>query len=192
MRSESEESPPSGRSLPPSLLAEVVGEEEVEAEGHLTWAVGLGLFAGAVGAAAMICTASAIARQLHLSVDILRTIGAITPLFGESALRTSLVLGGVVGALVGAGLGALMRYSLRLTARVLSGLILAPVLWTLAQAFLIAPFAPSLRALPFGPMVAGALVYGLCIALARPPRGRRASSPTGEKRLAGQALDAEG
>jgi hypothetical protein len=172
MRGESGESPPSGRSLPPSLLAEVVAEAEGEAEGQLTWAVGLGLFAGALGGAAMIGTANAIARQVHLSVDILQTIGGITPLFGESALRTSLVLGGVVGALVGAGLGALMRYSLRLTARVLSGLILAPALWTLAHAFLIKPFAPSLRALPFGPMVAGALVYGLCIALVKPPRGK--------------------
>ena len=70
-------------------------------------------------------------------------------------------------------LGALMRHTQRVIARLLVGALFAPVVWTLVHAFVLKSFAAAtLGALPFGPMVAGAAVYGICVALLPPPRRR--------------------
>jgi hypothetical protein len=67
--------------------------------------------------------------------------------------------------------GALMRHTLRIIARLLASVLLAVVLWTLVHAFVFKSYAgTSLGALPFGPLIAGAAVFGICVAILRPPR----------------------
>lgn len=143
----------------------------IEKVGQLSWAVGLGLVGGASGGVAMMFVAREFARRLAIQVDVVRTIGHGARALFADAYVGGLVLSAVVGALVGMLMGALMRYTLRVVPRVLAAALLAPVLWTLLQAFVLKSFAPStLGALPFGPMIAGAAVYGICVALIPPPR----------------------
>lgn len=143
----------------------------VEKVGQLSWALGIGAVGGAGGGVAMMFVAREVARRLAIPVDVVRTVGGGARALFADAYVGGLVLASVVGALVGMLIGALMRYTLRVVPRVLAGALLAPVLWTLVQAFVLKSFAPNtLGALPFGPMVVGAAVYGICVAVIPPPR----------------------
>jgi hypothetical protein len=145
---------------------------ELRSVGRPGWAILLGAVGGGIGGAAMLFLSAEVARRIGSSVDVVRTIGANARAFTgerEGALLIFIVLGAALGAL----LGALFRYSLRMVPRLLAGAMLAPVLWTLVHAFVFTTLAPrSLGALPFGAMAAGAAVYGMCVALLRPPRER--------------------
>jgi hypothetical protein len=139
--------------------------------GRLGWAMVLGGIGGGAGGAAMLLSAARVAERLRLDVDIVRTIGRSVHVLGVDPFEAGMGVAVGIGLVLGVLFGCLLRYSLRLIARILAAPLLAAVLWTLAHAFLFKSFAPhSLGALPFAPMVVGAAVYGLCIAILRPPR----------------------
>lgn len=139
--------------------------------GSLEWALGLGFFGGAAGGAAMVFVADWLARRyVPGGTPVAGTIGQHVPLFEGDAFAGAMAVGIVIGAALGVPIGALLRYTLRMVARLLAGGLLAPVLWILVHAFVLKSFAPRLASLPIGPMLAGAAVYGLCLALLRPPR----------------------
>lgn len=139
--------------------------------GRPGWALAIGLVTGALGGAAMLLVASVLAASLGAAsdVDVVRTVGApVASLAGDAVLggwAVAVALGAVVGLLF----GGLLRHVRRLLPRVLSGVLLAPTLWTMVHAFVLKSFAPSLAALPFGPMIAGAACFGLCASVVRPP-----------------------
>lgn len=161
-----DEPPLSERPFAPDSLDEPV----VVHRGRVGWAMGLAAVGGALGGAAMLFTASEIARRWGMPTDVVRAVGAAVPSFGEP-FRAGLIFAAVLGAAVGVPFGALTQYSLRVRARVLSGVLLATSLWTLVQAFVLPAVAPRLLAvLPYGPMVAGAAVYGLLVVFVPPPR----------------------
>lgn len=141
-------------------------------EPSVGWALGLGFVGGSVGGVAMIFIAAEIARRLRFDPDLVRAIGRAAHLSGEDPLTATIALAVGVGGLTGLALGAALRHAGRLIARVLAGVILAAALWTFVHAFVLKAFAPRLGALPFGPMVAGAVAYGLCVAMLRPPKKR--------------------
>lgn len=154
--------PPPPPSLPP--LAKL--------EGDPRWALAVGAISGGGGGAAMMFVAAAVARRLRLDVDIIGTVGHAARILGEKSFTVGLGVAIAIGSIVGLVFGALMRHTLRLIARVLAGVLLAVVLWTFVHAFVLKSLAPaSLGALPFVPMIAGAAVFGICVAI--PPRRRR-------------------
>lgn len=137
-------------------------------KGRIGWAVGIAAVGGAVGGVAMMLTASEIARRSRPDVDVVRTAGRSVPLTMDP-FGAGLLLSGVLGALLGTLFGALLRHSLRIRARLLFGVLGATSLWTLVQAFVLRSSA-SFGTLPFGPMVAGAAVFGFCASVVPPPR----------------------
>jgi hypothetical protein len=144
--------------------------------GRLGWALTLAAVGGAGGGAVMLLVARAAARRFAIDVDIVRTVGRSVVALGVDTFTGGLLIAGAVGGAIGALLGALLRYSLRVVPRLLASALLAPILWTFAHAFVLKSFAPStLGALPFGPMIAGAAVYGICVAILPPPRERTAA-----------------
>lgn len=161
-----DEPPLSERSFAPDSLDEPV----VVRRGRVGWAMVLAAIGGGVGGAAMLFTASEIARRWGMPTDVVRAVGASAPALGEP-FHAGWILAAILGAAAGVPFGVLTRYSLRVRARVLSGILLATSLWTLVQAFVLPAVAPVLLAsLPYGPMVAGAAVYGLLVVLVPPPR----------------------
>jgi hypothetical protein len=145
---------------PPSV------SEPTRPEGRRGWAMTLGALGGAGGGAAMLVVAQQIAARLGSTVDIVGTIGRPAMRFTD-ARTGGFAIAIATGAVVGIAIGALFRHSLRIFPRILAGALLASVLWTLVQAFVLTKLA-----LPFGPMVAGAAVYGICVALIPPPKKR--------------------
>ncbi len=137
-------------------------------EGSKGWAMILGALGGAGGGIAMLFVAREIARRTGSTVDIIGTIGHGARRFTDEHTG-GLAIAIVLGAILGIGIGALFRHSLRIVPRVLAGALLASVLWTLVQAFLL---VGALGSLPFGAMVAGAAVYGVCVAIIPPPKRR--------------------
>jgi hypothetical protein len=145
-------------------------------EGRPAWAAFFGLVGGAAGGPVMLYAARALAKQLRQDIDIVRTLGSAIPhsAFGDDGAWTGgLALAAGVGALVGLFLGALMQHVSRVPARVFIGVILGPALWIAVHAFALTHFAPALaKTLPLVPMIAGAAVYGACVALITPFRKR--------------------
>jgi hypothetical protein len=81
----------------------------------------------------------------------------------------AIALVGVLGLLPGAGLGWLMRRLHGAVARVVFGAVLVPSVWIAIDAFGLLRFAPRLADLvPFVPWLAGAVAYGVSVALAGP------------------------
>ncbi len=120
----------------------------------------------------MLFVARAAARRFTVDADIVGTVGRSAAV-GVDTFTGGLVVAGAIGAVLGALFGALLRYNLRVVPRLLASALLASVLWTFVHAFVLKSFAPStLGALPFGPMIAGAAVYGMCVAILPPPRER--------------------
>jgi hypothetical protein len=142
-----------------------------ERAGHPTWTLALGGVSGAIGAVAMMFVATEIARRLRLDADVIRTIGHSARALGADPFVVGVGVSAAVGSVVGVIFGALMRHTRRIIARLLAGMMLGVVLWTLVHAFVFKSFAAaSLGALPFVPLIAGAAVFGICVAIARPPR----------------------
>lgn len=138
--------------------------------GRLTLSAAFGLIAGGVGGAAMVGVAQGLAHLEHVPTAFL---SALTP----AALRglgpaqaPALVAAALAGAVVGLPLGLLTRRLLRLLPRVLFFALFMAAAWIGIQALIIPHVAPALsQHLPFLPLCAGAIAYGLCLALARPP-----------------------
>lgn len=144
-----------------------------ELEGDPKWALAFGALSGGAGAAAMIFVAAEISRRRGIDIDVIRTIGRGGRVLSDDAFVIGIAVAVVVGIFVGMLFGALMRHARRPLARVLAGMLLAVGLWTLVHAFVLKSFAPtSLGNLPFGPMIAGASLFGLCVAILRPPARR--------------------
>ena len=153
----------------------------VPAEGDPTWTLVCGAFGGGGGGAAMVFVANEVARRRGMDVDVIRTIGRAGRAFGSDAYVIGIAMAVVAGIVVGLAVGALMRHARRFVARILAGVLFAVVLWTLVHAFVLQSFAPAtLGALPLLPMIAGASVLGLAIALVRPPRRLFVTTDEGE------------
>jgi hypothetical protein len=124
----------------------------------------------------MVVAADGLARGLGRSVfSVLRT--ALQPLRPDALTpdQTVWALAAIGGMAIGIPIVSGMRHVSRIRARLLFAVILCPLLWTFAHAFLLLRYAPELaRELPFAAMAFGAAAYGACIGLA-PPLGRRPS-----------------
>jgi hypothetical protein len=144
-----------------------------KARGRFAWALGFGAIGGVVGGPFMLLAASAIARRVGIDLDAAQVVGEIVRAWTSDAFTAGLALAAIIGAAFGALFGLLTRYSLRLPSRALTGVLLAPTVWTLFQAFVFKTYASAtLGALPFGPMVIGAAAFGLCTTILPPPRTR--------------------
>jgi hypothetical protein len=165
---------PSLRSSQPSM-SDLEGDLSFAlAEGRVGWALWLGAIGGAGGGAAMLLTANEVAHRMHVTVDIVQTVGAYVRgagrLVGADVFQSGIALAMVIGAVVGVLVGALLRYSVRLRSRVLAGAMIGATLWIIFQAFILKSIGSKLASLPLVPMLAGAAVYGLCVAILPPPR----------------------
>lgn len=141
--------------------------------GRLGYVLAFGACSGAIGGPLMLLTAATVARRAAIDTDIVGVVGALAlRLSGsEDVLFAALVAAIVLGAGLGTAFGLLTRHSVRVVSRALTGAILAPTLWTLAHAFIFKPrFGDSLGALPFGPMLVGATIFGICATILPPPR----------------------
>lgn len=129
-----------------------------------------GALSGGAGGAAMIFVADALARRQGVGIDIVRTVGRAAR-FGSDPYVVGIGVAVAIGVVVGLAFGALLRHARRFIARALAGVLFAAILWTLVHAFVLKSFAPTtLGALPVLPMVVGASLLGLAVALLRPPR----------------------
>jgi len=133
-----------------------------------------GAIMGAGGGALMVVAADGLARALGRSVfSVLRT--ALQPLRPDALTpdQTVWALAAIGGMAIGIPIVSGMRHVSRIRARLLFAVMLCPLLWTFAHAFLLLRFVPELgRELPFAAMAFGAVAYGACVGLA-PPLGRR-------------------
>jgi hypothetical protein len=76
---------------------------------------------------------------------------------------------GLAGMLAGAGFGRLTRRLHGLVARLVFGAVLAPSVWIAVYAFGLTRFVPRhAEIVPFVPWLLGAVVFGLCVAVAKP------------------------
>jgi len=124
----------------------------------------------------MLIVAQDILDYRHAPVDLVRMLGTAALHAGAhgASLRTMGLAGaGAIGAALGVPLGYLARGALRILPRLVFFSISMPVLWLFVQALVIGRLSQSLaKQLPFGPLLAGALVYGACVAILRPIRAR--------------------
>lgn len=138
-------------------------------------AFALGALGGAFGAAAMVIVAAELCRRLRIDADVIGTVARSAHVRVQSPFVLGVGVAVAIGAVVGAVFGGLMRHTRRVVARLLAGVMLADVVWTLVRAFVLPSFAPaSLGQLPFGPLLLGATLFGLCVGVARPPLRHRA------------------
>lgn len=76
----------------------------------------------------------------------------------------------LVGAIAGLPLGLLTRRLLKLVPRLLFFALFMVAVWILVDALVIPRLAPAMsQRLPFIPLMVGAIAYGVCLAIARPP-----------------------
>lgn len=134
----------------------------------------LGAVAGAAGGAAMLLVARALMLHRGALVDPAIALGERVPLNTSAPPQ---ILGLAVAVLFGTLLGALLGRSTwrvtRIAPRVLFFSILLPAVWLCAQVFIVGYASrASASALPFGPFLAGALVFALLVAIV--PAVRRA------------------
>lgn len=144
--------------------------------GGLGSAAVFGAIAGGVGGAAMFAAARAVGQLEHIPGDFAADLARhLTPaaLGSLGSAASGLVSVIAIGALAGLLFGMLTRHLLRVLPRMLFFGLLMPILWILLQAFVVRRFMPALAgSLPLLPLSAGAVVYGLCLAVARPLRAR--------------------
>jgi hypothetical protein len=142
--------------------------------GHSGWAALFGAVTGAFGGFAMLAVAEYTLHVQGATVNLPELLSILVTRAGldlGSARHEGFAAAIVIGALLGAPLGYLARRLVRIVPRVLFFAILAPVAWIFVQACIMGRLTPGLATLlPFGPLVLGALAYGLCIALVPPIR----------------------
>ena len=137
-----------------------------------------GMLSGALAGPAMLATASLLAN-LTGDPHITHTIGSALSR-GATTGTASVVLAYCAMAIVGGAVGALFAWltrRLRVLAPLIAfAIILATATWVVLQTLALPRVAPWLaRALPFGPMVIGAMVFGVVAALELPLRTLRGS-----------------
>lgn len=137
-----------------------------------------GLIAGALAGPAMLGVASLVtAASSHYSGNIAQTLGlAISrgAVAGDQAIALGIGATVVVGALVGALFAFVARRLRQLAPLLVFGTLLATSTWMVVQLLAMPRFAPWLaRALPIGPMMIGAAVFGLVCSMELPLRTRR-------------------
>jgi hypothetical protein len=159
--------------LPPISERAVVVRSPI---GHSGWSIVLGALAGALGGLSMLAVTEQVLHHQHSALDLasmLGSKGALAKLWLTSDRQAGFAVAAALGAAAGAPLGFLARRLLRIAPRLLFFILFAPILWTFVQACVMTRLAPWLAAnLPFIPLAAGALVYGVCIALVPPIRAR--------------------
>lgn len=137
------------------------------------WSTCLGALSGGLGGMIMLIVAQGVLALGHSSVDLVRGLGRV--IAGDNGnLGDPRVVGilaaAMMGALLGAPLGFMTRRLLRVVPRMLFFTLLLPTLWLFLRALVIGKLAAGVAsALPFGPLVAGLVVYGVCVAVVTPP-----------------------
>jgi hypothetical protein len=158
---------------PPSSVAHGALAKPI---GHSGWSVFLGAVSGAIGGAAMLALTEYLLKMKQSTVDLAELLSSLASRahldFG-SPRQAGFAVAIAMGALLGAPLGYLARRLVRIVPRLLFFMILMPVLWLFTQACVLSRVTPELAtALPFGPLVLGALAYGLCVGLIPPVRAQ--------------------
>jgi hypothetical protein len=149
--------------------------------GDALWSTISGAVGGALGGVAMVAAAHGIAHWQHGDLDYFELTGKaahLFPGFGATALSGG-AFAALIGALVGGMLGCLSRRATRILPRLLFFMTLTPIAWILVQAFVIRPLSVWSQTMPAAPWLAGALVYGICLALT-PPIVRRDTTATAD------------
>lgn len=155
-------------STPPMVVVTRPGEMK-------PWSAGA--IVGGVGGAVMLATATLAAHRTGSNVDIAATIGSVVTrgaLVGTPAFALGVVFAIATGGLIGALFAIVTRRLRRLAPLVAFGLIVATSAWVVVHAIALRHFAPWLaRAIPIAPMLVGAAVFGLILAMQLPLRTRR-------------------
>jgi hypothetical protein len=140
------------------------------------WSTLLGALSGGLGGIIMLIVAQGVLVLGHSSVDLVRGLGrAIAGDNGNvgDPRIVAILAAAAMGALLGAPLGFMTRRLLRIVPRVLFFTLLLPTLWLFLRALIIGKLAADkASALPFGPLVAGLVFYGVCVAVVTPPHIR--------------------
>lgn len=121
----------------------------------------------------MLLCAQFIVFMQHSPVDFVAASRSLAKrvAMGRDFAGEAFVLPVAGGILLGAVLGYASRRLLRILPRLVFFCSLLPVIWIFIHAFILRRFAPGLaETLPFGPLAAGALVYGIFLAVAAPVR----------------------
>lgn len=138
--------------------------------GRLAPSAAFGLIAGGVGGVAMVGVTRGLLHIQHVSTGFLSALAPAALRGLGPAAAPELATAALLGALAGLPLGLLTRRLLGVPARMLFFTLSMAAAWIGIQALIIPRVAPALsRHLPFLPLCAGAIAYGLCVALARPP-----------------------
>jgi NhaP-type Na+/H+ or K+/H+ antiporter len=121
----------------------------------------------------MLLSAQFIVFMQHSRIDFVAASRSLAKraAMGREFAGQGFVLPIVTGIVLGAVLGYLSRRLIRIFPRLVFFCSLLPILWIFVHAFVLRRFAPSLaETLPFGPLAAGAVVYGIFLAVAAPVR----------------------
>jgi hypothetical protein len=150
--------PPSVKPLPPPI-------------GRTGSSLGLGMISGALGAFLMLLVVQLVVRIRHAQFDFVRAVASSLKAPWNAAVDPT-IFGIAAIVLAGAGLGALLggmtRRVLRVGPRLVFFAVLSPVL-LLFLTVVLRNVAPDVAArLPFGPLLLGSIVYGVCVAIVVP------------------------
>jgi hypothetical protein len=132
-----------------------------------------GGISGGLGAFLMVLAVQALLFVRHARLDFVRWLGRGAGALGLGMIDPrvfGLAVATLAGAVLGALLGLVTRRLVRVVPRLVFFVLFPPVLLLFVQA-VAGKIAPWLAAeLPFGPLLAGAVVYGTCIAIVLPAR----------------------
>src|SRR4051794_36760755 len=164
--------------LPPTSLS-----ADLRPIGQSGWSAWLGAISGGLGGLVMVIVAQGILDVRHSGIDIVRLLGrgATHSFVRFSDVRIGgLLCAAALGAVLGAPLGYLARRLLRIVPRLFFFTLLLPVFWLFVRTLVLGKLAPALATqLPFGPLLAGFIVYGACIGVVSPPSTGRIGSEFG-------------
>jgi hypothetical protein len=138
--------------------------------GDPMWSGVAGAVAGAFGGVVALGTTDWMVNHGQLTVHWRIAVGqASAASIDPVAVRASVALAALAGAILGWLFGGLTRRLFPVVPRIVFGAIVTPALCTVVYAFILPRFAPAfLNAVPFTPLMLGALAYGVCVALMPP------------------------
>jgi hypothetical protein len=133
-----------------------------------------GGMAGAVAGPAMVAVATTLSARAHHAIDLPGMMARAAHVPAVWAHPAGWTMAVVMGAALGALFAHLTRRLRSFPPMIAFGLVTAFTLWTALQGLVLTRFTPWLaKMLPYGPMVIGAMVAGLIMALQVPIRTRR-------------------